>query len=353
VTDGSSALAASTSISVIVPCRNEADFIGQLLDAISSQDLPPSEVVVVDNGSTDDTPRILEAYRATRPALPLRVLTCARQGAAAAMNTGIRAATGDIVVRLDGHSQPSSDYIRRSVERLRDDKAGVVGGVWEIAPGAHTTKARAIALAVGSWLGSGGAAYRHSDSNTRIADVDTVPFGVFRRSLWEKLGGYDDTLQVVEDGDFNYRVRKAGYRIILDPAIRCTYFPRRRMRTLGRQYLRYGWWKVPMLLKHPGAIRLRQLIPLGFVTTVLALGFASAFSGLAKVTLLVVLALYGAALLGSAFAVAKRARDLTLWLPVAAAFAVVHFAWGLGGLTHLITFGRWPPWRLPPAVQCA
>jgi succinoglycan biosynthesis protein ExoA len=340
-------------VSVVIPCRDEAEFIEELLDAVRAQDLAPVETIVVDNGSKDGSVEIVHAYAARHPGMRLRLLHCARPGAAAAMNTGIRAAIGDVIVRIDGHSVPRRDYIRRAVAQLAAPKAGVVGGMWEIVPGAKTLRAKAIALAVRSRLGSGGAAYRHSDAIQAPKDVDTVPFGCYSRGLWKDLNGYDDDLLVVEDGDFNYRVRQAGYRVILDPEIRCTYFPRRRMRTLGRQYLRYGWWKIPMLIRHPGAIRIRQLIPLGFVTTVVLLAIASVFVTAAQVMLLTLLVIYGSAILGSALYVAWRASELKLWLPVAAAFTVIHFAWGLGGLTHLVTFGRWPAWRLPPSVQRA
>ena len=341
------------SVSVVIPCRDEGEFIEDLLDAVRAQDFPPVETIVVDNGSTDRSVALVQAYAAKHGDMPLRVLHCARSGAAAAMNTGIRAATGDVIVRIDGHSRPRPDYIRRAVAHLHDPKAGVIGGVWEIVPGAPTLRARAIALAVSSRLGSGGAAYRHGDARRTPRDVDTVPFGCYSRALWKELNGYDDDLLVVEDGDFNYRVRQAGYRVILDPDIRCTYVPRRRMRTLGRQYLRYGWWKIPMLLRHPGAVRLRQLVPLGFVTTLVGLAIASVWLPVARTLLLALLAVYGAAILGSALLVARRAEDLRLWPPVAAAFVIIHLAWGLGGLTHLLTFGRWPPWRLPPSVQRA
>jgi succinoglycan biosynthesis protein ExoA len=339
------------SVSVIIPCRNEAEFIEDLLDAVRAQDLAPLETIVVDNGSTDNSISIVQGYAARHPAMPLRLVRCGRAGAASAMNEGIRAAAGDIIVRLDGHSKPNPDYIRRAVERLAEPKAGVVGGVWDIVPGAATIRARAIAQAVGSTLGSGRAAYRHNDAHGVAMDVDTVPFGCYSKALWKALDGYDDTLLVVEDGDFNYRARQAGYRVILDPDIRCTYFPRRRLRTLGRQYLRYGWWKILMLMRHPGAIRVRQLIPLGFVSLVVVLAFASAFSLTAKVLLMSLLALYGVAILGAALPVARHAGELRLWPLIAAAYAVIHFAWGLGGLTHLITLGHWPPWRLPPSVQ--
>jgi succinoglycan biosynthesis protein ExoA len=341
------------SVSVIIPCRDEAEFIEELLDAARGQDRPLSEVLVVDNGSTDHSVEIVQAYAARHPSPPVRVLHCARPGAAAAMNTGIRAATGEVIVRLDGHSRPNPDYIRRAVEHLAEPRVGIVGGVWEINPGARTIRARAIALAVASRLGSGGAAYRHKNAYRVPTDVDTVPFGCYRRALWKELNGYDDELLVVEDGDFNYRARQAGYRVILDPEIRCIYFPRRRMRTLGRQYFRYGWWKIPMLMRHPGAIRVRQLIPLGFVTAVVMLALFSIVSAFGRAALLTLLAVYGAAILGSALYVARRAKDVRLWLPIAAAFTIIHFSWGLGGLTHLLTLGHWPAWRLPPSVQRA
>jgi succinoglycan biosynthesis protein ExoA len=336
------------SVSVVIPCRNEAEYIEQLLDAVRAQDRPPDEIVVADNGSTDDSEAIARAYAARHPDTPIIVLHCPDEGAGAAMNAGIRVATGDVIVRLDGHSTPRRDYIRNCLARLAEPNAGVVGGVWEIVPGAGTLRARAIALAVGSPLGSGGAAYRHSDVHPAPRDVDTVPFGCYTKDLWRTMHGYDATLLVVEDGEFNYRVRKAGFRVILDPEIRTTYYPRRRLRTLGRQYLRYGWWKIPMLLRHPRSIRLRQMIPLGFVATVLALAFAGIWFPPATAALLALLAVWGGALLLSALGIARRERDLRLAPFVAGAFAVIHFSWGLGGLLHIVTLGQLPRWRLPP-----
>ena len=106
-----------------------------------------------------------------------------------------------------------------------------------------------------------------------------------------------------------------------------------------------------MLLRHPGAVRIRQLVPLGFVTTLVVLSVASVWLPVAKVELVGLLAVYAVVIFGSALAVARRGGDIRLWLPVAAAFAIIHLSWGLGGLTHLLTFGRWPAWRLPPSVQ--
>jgi glycosyltransferase involved in cell wall biosynthesis len=334
-------------VSVIIPCRNESEFIEQLLDAIHAQTRRPDEIIVSDNGSTDDSLAVVTAYAARRPEIPLRVVRSDDEGAGAAMNAGIKVAAGDVIVRLDGHSAPNPEYIARALQHLDEPRAGVVGGVWEISPGGLSLRSHAIALAVGSDLGSGGAIYRHAD-RARIRDVDTVPFGCYRRELWQRLGGYNHTLLVVEDGELNYRVRKAGLRVILDPGMRSTYFPRRRFRTLARQYFRYGWWKMPFLLEHPGAARVRQLIPLAFVVLCLALAFASAVLPGARMPLFVLLAVYGAVLLAAALKPAIRSRDLRLWPLIAAAFAIVHFAWGLGAVLYLLSFGSVPPWRLHP-----
>jgi glycosyltransferase involved in cell wall biosynthesis len=335
------------TVSVIIPCHNEQEFLEHLLEAVRAQDHPVRETIVVDSGSTDESVAVVERYAAAHPEMAVRSLRTGAKGAAAAMNAGIRAAAGDLIVRLDGHSRPSPDYIRRAMKCLAETGAGIVGGVWQIEPGAQTMAARAIALAVASKLGSGGAAYRHGDAQREARDADTVPFGCYRRTLWESVGGYDDNLLVVEDGEFNFRVREAGYRVILDPAIRSTYFPRRRLRTLGRQYFRYGWWKIPMLMRHPRAVRIRQLIPLTFVTSLVTLAIAGAFFHTAWWLMLAILVVYAAAVTATALQVAWHGGDLRLSLPIACAFVIIHFTWGGGGLLHLVTLGRLPPWRLP------
>jgi glycosyltransferase involved in cell wall biosynthesis len=336
-------------VTVVIPCRNEAAFIESALDAIRAQDRQPDEVIVVDNRSTDDSAARVERYAREHAGFPLQLRQCGDEGAAAAINVGVQAASGDVIVRLDGHSRPKQDYVRRSVERLADPGAGVVG-VWHIVPGAATLAARAIALAVGSRLGSGGAAYRHGDQETAPRDADTVPFGAFTKAHWQALNGYDPTLLVVEDGDFNYRTRQAGRRVILDPGIRTDYFPRQRFAALALQYLRYGWWKAVLLRRHPSAIRMRQVVPFAFVATVIVLASASAVSTFALTALLALLAAYAAALLIDAFVVARRGADLRLWPMVASAYAVIHFSWGLGGVVHLVTLGQWPRWKVAPRL---
>ena len=139
-----------------------------------------------------------------------------------------------------------------------------------------------------------------------------MPFGCFRKSLWAELGGYDDSLLVVEDCDLNYRIRAAGYRVVLDPAIRCTYFARPTLRSLAWQYFRYGWWKRQMLKKHPRSLRWRQAIPGALVPTFAILAAASLVAPAAMVLLSILAAAYLAALAGAAGQIAGRQRRLEI-----------------------------------------
>ena len=190
-------------VSVVIPCWNEAPRLGAVLQALRDQDVPAHEIIVVDSGSTDATLGIVRQFQRT-DGCPIRLVTSPPRGPALAMNAGIAEASGDTIIRLDGHAVPRPDYIRRSVARLYDDRNGVVGGVWEIVPGADTGTARAIAAAMSHRLGTGGAAYRHPRAASDARAVDTVPYGCYRKTLWQALGGYDRR-PLSEDYLFNYR----------------------------------------------------------------------------------------------------------------------------------------------------
>ena len=169
------------------------------------------------------------------------------------------------------------------LQALDETDAAVVGGVWQISPGAPGPVAAAIARAVAHPMGAGDAAYRLSARREHERRrVDTVPFGGFRRSHWREIGGYNEQLLVNEDYEFNYRTRQAGGSVVLDTAIRCEYFARPSLAALARQYFRYGWWKGRMLRQHPRSIRIRQAVPALFLPAWLLLAVAAALAPVAR-----------------------------------------------------------------------
>lgn len=257
-----------TFISIIVPCFNEEKTITLLLEALHNQTFPLKqiEVIISDGISTDGTRDRIYAFRADHPQLDIKVLDNPSRSIPAGLNLAIAQSKGEVILRLDAHSVPSSEYVERSLQGVEKGLGWNVGGVWEIRPGAEGWMAESIALAAAHPLGVGDARYRYAE---KARAVDTVPFGAFKRSLIDKIGPFDETLNANEDYEFNVRIRQAGGRVWLDPSIRSIYFARPTFAALAQQYARYGFWKWQMLKRYPGSLRWRQGLPPLFVLSLI------------------------------------------------------------------------------------
>jgi succinoglycan biosynthesis protein ExoA len=324
-------------VSVVIPCFNEERFIGKVLENLVSQyEAGRLEIVVVDGMSTDRTREVVSQFIEERPELNVRLVDNPARNIPTALNVGIEHARGDIIVRMDAHSIPSANYVRRSVELLNNGDAAVVGMPWRIQPGRNTLTARAIALAVSHPFGIGDAKYRQQNlAGAQV--VDTVPFGVFRKELWREAGRFNENLLSNEDYDFHYRVRQMGGRILLDAEGHSTYFARGTLKELAVQYFRYGKWKAQMIKLHPASLKLRQTVAPLFVASLIFLALLSIWWKLALVPLLAIIMLY--TLLASlvAFKLSAKAGDFKLALVIPLAFFIIHVVWGGGfllGLTH-------------------
>ena len=170
--------------------------------------------------------------------------------------------------------------------------------------------------------------------------VDTVPFGAYRRSLFEQVGGYDESLLSNEDYEFNTRVRKSGGVVWLDPAICSTYIARSSLPALARQYWRYGFWKLKMLQQHPESLRWRQALPPIFAASLVALALASLLLPAARLVLLAELLCYLLVLAGAGLQAALRGHAPLLVLGLPLAISVMHLSWG-GGFLWSLASGRY------------
>lgn len=334
----------TTRLSVIVPCYNEALHLEQLLVALRNQAFSNFEVIIVDGNSTDGTLDLVRRYAFAHPEFRIVLIPNPRRIIPAGLNLGIRQARGEVIVRLDGHSQPARDYLHRCWTALLETGAQVVGGAWDIQPGAPGRVAEAIALAVSTPLGAGDAAYRLSSTSLQRQNVDTVPFGCFYRRTWEQLGGYNETLLSNEDYEFNRRVRLSGGRVYFDPGIRCGYFARASFSALAQQYVRYGWWKAQMLKLHPRSLRLRQAVPLLWTSGSLLAGVMAGLIPSLRLAALLLGSIYFATLLFGAGAVTVRQRQgVRGWFAVVVAYLVIHYSWGFGALWGLVSGNRPQP----------
>ena len=327
-------------VSIVVPCFNEEARIGALLEAIAEQTYgcEDMEVVLADGMSTDRTSERVESFSRTHPHLRLRVIQNPERSIPSAVNAAVAAARGEIIVRLDGHSRPYPDYVARCVAGVESGAGENVGGVWEIRPGAEGWIPASIAAAAAHPLGVGDALYRHA---TRAGFVDTVPFGAFRRDLFEQVGGFDETLLTNEDYEFNARIRRGGGRIWLDPQIRSVYYARESLGALARQYWRYGFWKYRMLRRYPSTLRWRQALPPLFVAAVI-FGLLFAWLPVVGGPLIAAVLAYALVLLAAGFMAALKKGRAFLLAGLPLAIACMHLSWGSAFLWSMIAGNRRP-----------
>lgn len=323
-------------VSIIVPMLDEAEHVDRLVSDIARQDFSGElEVLVADGGSTDGSiDRIMAA--AERAALALTVIPNPKRWVSAGLNSCIRQANGQLIVRMDCHAQYPRDYVRLCVKAAQETGAWNVGNVW--IPRGRTTMEKAVACAMTSPFGGVGWT-RHSGSAQRV-EVDTVVFGAFDPVAFRTVGLFDETLVRNQDDELNLRLRRAGGRIVLDPSIRVHYTPRGSLSAVFRQYYEYGYWKVALMKKHGRIATLRSLAPLGLVTSLSLVGAGAVRSPLARRLLSCELLVYGGALLAFATASAARSQNLRLIPRVVTVFPVFHFGYGIGMLVGLLDEAR-------------
>ena len=324
-------MSSKPTVSIIVPCLNEAKRIHLLLEAVIAQSYPMEllDVAIADGGSTDNTREVIQAFAKAHPQLKVMVVDNPAVTIPAALNTAIAATLGDVILRLDAHSAPDTDYVLLSVDALVTGKGDNVGGIWLIKQSEDHWIARSISVAAANPIGVGNARYRYTD---KAGYVDTVPFGCFYRSLIEKIGPFDENLLTNEDYEFNTRVRNAGGKIWLDPAIKCVYYSRASFGKLVKQYFRYGFWKFKMLKRYPQTILWRQALPPLFLLSLLiGVLISIAFpSFLVMVELELLAYLLSICVTGLVEAIAKKDPALIFGVPMAV--VSMHFSWGAGFL---------------------
>lgn len=326
------------TVSVLMPVRNEAAFIERSVGAVLAQDYPRErlEVIIADGLSDDGTRNVIEALMLRNP--NVKLIDNPGKIVSTGLNAALRAAKGEIVIRVDGHCEVASDYVRCCVSHLSQADIDVVGG--PVKTLGETYTAKVIAAAMSSNFGVGGSVFRVGTYETQL--VDTVPFPACRRETIRQAGEFDEELVRNQDDEYNYRVRKMGGRILLCPDIRSLYYSRASLLKLWNQYCQYGYWKVRVTQKHPRQMQPRQFVPALFVIALAILLITAPFLLVNKLILGATLLAYMVLSLAASGSAARRTgwRLLPL-LPIA--FTIIHLAYGLGFLVGLARF--WNRWK--------
>jgi glycosyltransferase involved in cell wall biosynthesis len=327
-------------VSVLVPCRNEVRHIRIFLQSLLAQQLGPGlecEILIADGMSDDGTRDVLGEWQSRFKALV--VIDNHNQTVSSGLNAAILRANGDIIVRMDVHSEYAPDYIQQCVNVLDETGADNVGGP-ALACGT-TYVQKAICVAYRFPFGCGGARF-HDPYYEGL--VDTVTYGCWRRSTLERIGLFDEMLVRNQDDELNLRLARQGGKIWQTPRIRSWYYPRASLAALGRQYGQYGYWKVYVMRKHRLPASWRHLAPGTFVAALLLFGITAPFAAVSAAILKMIVGTYAVANLGASVVACRKPENLVLLSIMPVVFATYHLSYGLGFLRAMldIAFHRRP-----------
>jgi glycosyltransferase involved in cell wall biosynthesis len=324
--------ATSPLVSVILPCRNESGYIEDCLKSILQQELPHGdfEIIVADGVSNDGTREFLERFCAENP--KVRLLNNPGRIVSTGLNAALREARGEVIVRMDAHTVYAPDYIKQCLTVLRETGADNVGG--PMCTTATTYKERAIRAVFHSPFAVGGA---RSHSPHYEGYVDTVIYGCWRKSVFDRVGNFDEDLVRNQDDEHNLRISRNGGKIYQSPRIRSWYHVRDSFRAVLRQYMQYGYWKVLVIRNHRLPASIRHVIPAAFVGTLGLLLITGIFWRPALAAAIALAGAYLSAVLMASFITAAR----TEWkflpaLPLG--FCCFHLGYGYGFLRGIVDF---------------
>ena len=324
------------TLSVICPIYNEEKYISQFIDSLLYQDFPKDdlEILLVDGMSTDRTRDIVAGYTAQYPFI--RLIDNPERIVPYAMNRGIEAARGEVIMRLDAHASYQPDYFSVLVNGLRRLKADNVGTVCKTDVLNKTPKTLAIREVLGNKFGVGNSTFRTGIDHEQ--EAETVPFGCWPREVFEKYGKYDVRLVRNQDIELNKRIKRGGGKIYILPDTYCTYLARETWKALAKNNYGNGKWNILTVYytRMFSSLSVRHFIPLLFVLSLIVplllgllwwpLALVSAASLLAYTVLL--------SGVSAKLAVEKK---LNFWY-LLVTFFVLHLSYGWGSLAGVVTF---------------
>lgn len=330
---------AGPGVAVIACVRDEEPFLEAAIHSVLEQDHDGAlDVVLAVGPSRDRTREIADKLAEQHP--QVHVIDNPTGSRPIGLNLALAAAPADrpVVVRVDGHTVFAPDYVRRGTATLYRTGAAGVGGL--MSASGETPTQRAVARAMSHPVGIGSASFHVGGEE---GPAETVYLGIFRREAIERLGGYDDTLFRAEDWDLCLRLRRDGKALWFDPALAVTYWPRRTLGAVAKQFWRTGMWRREVIRRSPETASVRYLAPpvavvALAVSVAMLVGGVVAGSAALLAAGIVAPAGYLAVVLVGAGAAASRRPRLGLWsaaiLPVV--LIVMHLSWGAGfvrGLT--------------------
>lgn len=322
-------------VSIIIPVFNEEKYIVNCINSVLTFEIPEGveiEILIADGQSTDRTVNIIhEQYGQYSN---FKVIDNPARYQANGINKALKVASGEYIMRLDAHAIYPSNYLTLCFEASEKTGAENTGGIVITLKGGDGFEAGLVQAMTTHKFGVGDSAFRTEEK----ADfVDTVPFGFFKKAIFDKIGYLDERLVRCQDYEFNRRIGASGGKLWLDSNIQIQYF---NQPTLSKFYAKQFYKEAPynpyMWFLAPYSFAVRHAITGVFSGGVLAGALLSVFFAPVKYLFLGVLALYFllAILSGLQQAIRYKQPIYVIFLPFC--FFLYHFIHGLGILTGIL-----------------
>ncbi|MEF9941977.1 MAG: glycosyltransferase family 2 protein [Lachnospiraceae bacterium] len=325
-------------VSFCVIAYNEERTLMSLFKDICAQDYPHEnmEVVLVNAMSTDKTREMMEEFAQEEHGFHRVVVTDnPKKKQAAGWNVAIRESQGDIIMRIDAHTQVPKEFVSKNVECLMGGEY-VSGGprpniAEENIPWKHT-----LQLAESSMFGSSIAAYRRSHCRTY---VKSVFHGAYRREVFEKVGLFNEDLGRTEDNEIHYRIIRAGYRIRYVPDIISYQHTRNTWKGMIRQKYENGYWVGLTTGVAPGCLSLYHFVPFVFVLAIICAICLAVFGN--PICLIVLSCIYGIANIVMSLAAVIHEKKYWQYIMLPFIFLSLHTAYGMGTVIGICKMPFW------------
>jgi len=320
----------NTIVSILIPTLNEKNYIVDCIRSVLNFDIPDGyeiEIIVADGMSKDNTRELITTNFADDQ---VSIIDNEAVYQANGINKAIQLSKGDFIMRLDAHAIYPKDYLKRCLTLIIETGADNVGGAVLTLRGAENFTAKLVQSLTTHPFGVGDSTFRTGDYK---GEVDTVPYGFFRRTIFNKVGLLNEKLIRAQDYEFNRRIKKDGGKIYIDTSIKIKYFNQASLaKFYCKQYFKeapynaYMWYLAPytFTVRHAITAIFTAGIILGFLLLFLHNFFLYAYLGS--------LFLYGILAVLSAFQQARRYKDVRLLATLPLCFFGFHFIHGLGVL---------------------
>lgn len=318
-------------VSALLVTRNEKDYIKMSLMSLINQTYPKScyEIIIIDGESNDGTLDEVKSIQAEYCSddFSISIIPNPKRILAAGWNLGIKAAKGEYVVRIDAHSVATEDFIAKSVETMMRVNAVCVGG--KLISKSLNGDDDVVSKVLSSPFGVGNSSFRVSEQE---GYADTAVYGLYKRSIFEEAGYFDEALVRNQDIEMHSRIKAAGGKFYFNPQIQCTYYTRNTVKKMMRQAYGNGYWNMVLLKRGSSALSLRHLVPFAFVLylilSIIGGFFFKPFWYLAIGVVVFHLCM------GFLFAT-KKSRKFADWMKMPVLFLLLHLSYGAGYLVSL------------------